>query len=170
MANLFLSYAHADGARAQQLLEVLKCDFEVWWDPHIQPGKDFRAEILQQITDAACVVVLWSQASVASPYVVGEATEAMEGGKLLPVLLERDVKLPLGLGHLQATDLSDWNGQPGHAQLERLIDSIRAFTARVDTGGARTRRTTDVRSLAPSETRARVHYLKDTRRHIENLL
>ena len=101
MADLFLSYPHADAARARQIVDALEArGLLIWWDSHLEYGKDFRAGIIRQIREASCVVVLWSRASLASAYVVAEATEGMEQGKLLPVLLERNLKLPLGLGPL----------------------------------------------------------------------
>ena len=40
MADVFISYAREDRAKAQQLAKVLEeKGWSVWWDPEISPGK-----------------------------------------------------------------------------------------------------------------------------------
>ena len=45
----------------------------VWWDKHIAPGKAFDRAISQALDTAKCIVVLWSNNSVTSDWVMEEA-------------------------------------------------------------------------------------------------
>jgi hypothetical protein len=104
MADIFVSYAREDEPRARVLTAALESrGWSVFWDRRIPDGKDFSAYIQEQLDAARCVVVLWSKASVASPFVRDEATEGL-GGRLVPALIEV-VKQPLGFRQLQAADL-----------------------------------------------------------------
>ena len=124
MSDLFVSYASADRDRARASAQALtEHGWSVWWDRTIPPGKQFD-EVIEEALDAArCVVVLWSKASVASTWVKTEAAEAMRRKILVPVLIE-DVKIPLEFRRLQAADLSRWNGERAHEELQKFFASI----------------------------------------------
>src|SRR5262245_40169802 len=118
MSDIFLSYAREDESQARHLAAALEArGWSVWWDRRIPHGKDFNAYIQQQLDSAGCIVVLWSKASLASPFVRDEATEGLKDGRLVPALIEV-VKQPLGFRQLQAADLSDWHGQPPHDEFD----------------------------------------------------
>lgn len=124
MSDIFVSYASADRDRARAIAQALtEHGWSVWWDRTIPPGKQFD-EVIEEALDAArCVVVLWSKASVASTWVKTEAAEAMRRKILVPVLIE-DVKIPLEFRRLQAADLSHWNGEKAHEELQKFFASI----------------------------------------------
>ena len=124
MSDIFVSYASADRDRARAIAQALtEHGWSVWWDRTIPPGKQFD-EVIEEALDAArCVVVLWSKASVASTWVKTEAAEAMRRKILVPVLIE-DVKIPLEFRRLQAADLSRWNGEKAHEELQKFFASI----------------------------------------------
>ena len=124
MSDIFVSYASADRDRARAIAQALtEHGWSVWWDRTIPPGKQFD-EVIEEALDAArCVVVLWSKASVASTWVKTEAAEAMRRKILVPVLIE-DVKIPLEFRRLQAADLSHWNGEKAHEELQKFFSSI----------------------------------------------
>jgi formylglycine-generating enzyme required for sulfatase activity len=126
MADIFLSYAREDEPRARLLAAALESRrWSVWWDRRIPHGKDFNAYIQHELDAARCIVVLWSKASLASPFVRDEASEGLDG-RLVPTLIE-SVKQPLGFRQLQAADLSDWDGGFHHDEFERLGRSISAI-------------------------------------------
>jgi formylglycine-generating enzyme required for sulfatase activity len=127
MADIFLSYAREDEPRARLLATALESHgWSVWWDRRIPHGSDFNQYIQEQLDAARCIVVLWSKASLASRFVRDEATEGLNDGRLVPLLLEA-VRQPLGFRQLHAADLSDWNGRPPHDELDRLAGSIRVI-------------------------------------------
>ncbi len=124
MSDIFISYASADRERAKVIAESLAArGWSVWWDRVIPPGREFD-EVIEEALDAArCVVVLWSQTSVASRWVKTESAEAMRRKALIPVLID-NVKIPLEFRRLQAADLSQWHGEPDHPALLNFFQSL----------------------------------------------
>jgi hypothetical protein len=128
MADIFVSYAREDEARARVVAAQLESrGWSVFWDRRIPTGQDFGEYIQQQINTARCIVVLWSKASVASRFVRDEATEGLDG-RLVPALIE-PVREPLGFRQLQTADLRDWHGEQPHAQFDWFADSIATIIA-----------------------------------------
>ena len=58
-------------------------------DSRLEAGENFGELIAQEIDQAKCVIVIWSQSSVGSKWVYAEATEADSQGKLVPVTIEQ---------------------------------------------------------------------------------
>lgn len=64
MADIFLSYSRPDKAIVEELAPVLQdCGFTVWWDAELLAGNQFREKILEELSKADIVVVIWSRAS-----------------------------------------------------------------------------------------------------------
>jgi beta-lactam-binding protein with PASTA domain len=124
MANIFLSYAREDSVKARIIAQALSArEWTVWWDRTIPPGKTFDDVIEDALDRAACVVVLWSKASVASHWVRAEAAEGARRGILVPALLEA-TKIPLEFRRVQAADLTSWIDNPADPEFERFLQSI----------------------------------------------
>src|SRR4029079_7687071 len=99
--------------------------WSVFWDRRIAYGGNFRAHVREQLDAARCIVVLWSQASLASQFVLDEATEGLNDGRLVPGLIEA-VRQPLEFRGLQAADLTDrYGAETAHEEYEPLGISIR---------------------------------------------
>jgi adenylate cyclase len=112
MARLFMSYAREDRGRAQGIAAAFAdSGHEVWWDHQIGGGARFADEIDRALRDSDAVVVLWSNAALASNWVLDEAAEGRDSGKLVPALLD-DSRPPLGYRQFQAVDLAEWDGGP----------------------------------------------------------
>jgi len=124
MADVFLSYASVDRTRAQHIAAALENhSWTVWWDRKIVAGDAFDRTIERELDAAKCVVVLWSQASVASEWVKNEAAAAVERGTMVPCAIEA-VRLPLEFRRKQCADLTDWRGDTKHPGWLMLIDGI----------------------------------------------
>ena len=120
MADVFLSYSSTDRERVRPIVAALEAEgFSVWWDRSIVPGSAFESEIEREIEAARCVVVIWSNASVGSQWVQGEAAEGLQRGILVPVMLE-DVRPPLLFRHHDAADFRKWRGNADDPELQRL--------------------------------------------------
>jgi TIR domain-containing protein len=129
MADIFLSYAREDAERAQRIAAALQSrGWSVWWDREILIGKDYTQVIQSEIDAAGCIVVLWSKASVGSTFVREEASEGLNG-RLVPILVDAQIKQPIGFRSIQTADLSEWNGRAAGVHFERLVQSISAVIA-----------------------------------------
>ncbi|MDQ8020244.1 MAG: toll/interleukin-1 receptor domain-containing protein [Moraxellaceae bacterium] len=130
MADVFISYASEDRASAHLLAQALAAQgWSVWWDREIVTGEAFDHAIERELEAAACVVVVWSEHSVASEWVKNEAAAAAERGVLLPLRIS-DVKLPLEFRRKQTSDLLGWRGEPGHEGFQALCRAITHVTQR----------------------------------------
>ena len=121
-AKVFLSYAHGDGALAQELFQYLRGQgIDVWKDDrydNLAKGGNWDHEIRRQIADCACFVPLITThaADVSESYFWKEWNLALERSQtmnslkrrfIFPVLSERDVELPEQFKDSQWTLLND---------------------------------------------------------------
>jgi TolB-like protein/Flp pilus assembly protein TadD len=122
--TLFLSYAHADEARARRLAKALEdAGYNVWWDALIEGGTAYAKSINQALETADVILVLWSAASVESDWVRDEAALGRDRHRLVPLSLDR-VKPPLGFRQYQFINFRRWRGRrdaPEFVALERAI-------------------------------------------------
>jgi hypothetical protein len=133
MTDIFISYASPDRARAREIANLLsERGWSVWWDRDIKAGQTFDEVIERELETANNVVVLWSQASIASEWVKNEAAVAAQRRVLLPVLLD-DVKIPLEFRRKQTADLIGWDGDPSHRGLQALLEALRGARPEVQT-------------------------------------
>ena len=124
--TVFLSYARADQARAAQLAKALEArGFDVWWDALIEGGAAFAQRIETALDDADAVIVAWSRTSVASDWVLDEASRGRDERKLVPVSLDGTVP-PIGFRQYQSVDLSRWQGDFEAHEITGVSRAIRA--------------------------------------------
>jgi hypothetical protein len=123
-SDVFISYAKGDESRAAELAAALESKgWSVWWDRHIPPGRTFDEVIEQALSQARCVVVLWSAESVRSRWVRAEASAAADRGTLVPAIIE-PVTIPLEFRRVQAADLTKWHGDSNDAEFQHLIETL----------------------------------------------
>jgi hypothetical protein len=79
----------------------------VWWDMSLKPGEVFREEIERRIRAARRVIVIWSETSVKSYFVLDEAGEARDQAKLVPLRIDNCV-IPLGFRQHHTHDIRNW--------------------------------------------------------------
>ena len=122
--EIFISYANEDEARVEPLARLLEAEgWSVWWDRDIPVGRTFD-EVIEEALDAArCVIVVWTEESVASRWVKTEAGEGAARNILVPVLLD-DVRIPLAFRRIQAADLVGWEGEQQHPGVEQLVEAV----------------------------------------------
>ena len=90
MADIFISYAREDQARAEEIAAWLDgLGWSVWWDRRIPLGDHFDDVIEEELDSARCVVVLWSEAARASEWVKTEAHEGHQRNCLIPPPCQR---------------------------------------------------------------------------------
>lgn len=96
-ADVFLSYAHRDRKQIERLAGFVEnAGVSVWYDRDLIGSQAYRATIDQRIDTATACVVLWTEHSVGSRWVIHEASRAADQKKLICLMapgLERS-KIP----------------------------------------------------------------------------
>jgi len=127
MADVFLSYAREDAARAEQIARGLEnAGLDVFWDNEIPPGQTWADYIEQKLAQCKALIVLWSAHSVGSQWVREEARLGRDKSVLIPVMID-SVQPPFGFGEVQAANLSNWNGAPDDPNWRRFVDAVSNF-------------------------------------------
>lgn len=130
MADVFLSYAREDRARAQQVAQGLAAaGVDVFWDTEIPPGQTWADYIESKLTQCKALIVLWSEHSTKSQWVREEARMGRDKGVLIPAMIDAS-QAPFGFGEVQAANLSGWNGEPDNADWRRFVEAVRAAAGR----------------------------------------
>lgn len=124
--DIFISYAREDRDRVRRIAEELaRRGLDVWWDPRLRGGQDYRDAIESALKAARCVVVAWSRHSVDSDFVIDEAERGKQRGILLPVFLDEGISPPLGFGGTHAKDLSGWLADPSRQdQFDQFAEDL----------------------------------------------
>ena len=97
MKRIFISYSQKDHYKISEVIEKLQKeipefkDAEVW-DPisKLSVGTDFRKEIKKQILSSDLYVLLWTEDSATSPWVLYEAGIADAVGKQIIIITGPD--------------------------------------------------------------------------------
>ncbi|MBY0566325.1 MAG: toll/interleukin-1 receptor domain-containing protein [Hyphomonadaceae bacterium] len=127
MADVFLSYAREDSARALQVAQGLQnAGLDVFWDNEIPPGQTWADYIEQKLTQSKALIVLWSEHSTKSQWVREEARMGRDKGVLIPVMIDAS-QPPFGFGEVQAANLASWNGEADHPGWKRFVDAVAQF-------------------------------------------
>ncbi len=113
MTKIFISYAKKHAAVTERIASHLEAaGHDVWWDVNLLAGHAFRDSIKAQLLASDLVVVIWTQASIRSHWVIAEAQHGFERGVLLP-LLHSDVDpadIPMPFGNLHTVPTADLDG------------------------------------------------------------
>lgn len=135
MADVFLSYAHTDRPLMAPLVAAIESQgWSVWWDRAMAPGQEFDRHIAAELAVARAVLVVWTNASVESRWVRGEARDGAERGILVPVRIG-DARLPIDFRALHTTDIGT---TPDAAHSEAFRDVLRTLRMLIEHGPAST--------------------------------
>jgi adenylate cyclase len=93
----------------------------VWWDRELIAGPAFADCIEEELGKAKCVLVAWSQHSVASHWCRDEAAVGLERNVLVPFRID-DVMPPLGFRSSHTPDLAGWPDREG--ELGQLLAGV----------------------------------------------
>ena len=107
MTDVFVSYSRSDKALVTSIVAALKAQgWGVWWDPAIVPGQEFDRTIADELARASAVLVVWTQHSVESRWVRGEARDAADRGVLVPLRIGTTA-LPIDFRAIHTVDLPE---------------------------------------------------------------
>ncbi len=127
MADVFISYKKEDRAYTELIAAVLRSQqLTVWWDEDLGGGHRFRGKIEEELTAAGAVIVIWSDLSVRSNFVLDEANEAAGRNKLIPVTFDEGFVPPIGFREIQVQDLSGWAGDHADPRIAKLVNRVDA--------------------------------------------
>ncbi len=127
MADIFLAYSRHDRKDAQKIASALELfGWSVFWDVSVPIGRRWHQTIELELHRCRCVVVLWTNYSRDSDYVLEEAEYGKRHGILIPILLDA-VDLPYGFSRIQPAYLSDWDGSISPKAFQSVIDAIGAL-------------------------------------------
>lgn len=123
--HAFVSYHSQDRDKARRVRQALvtASHHEVWWDGKLEAGREWTPDLEKALESARCVVVLWSQGAVTSPWVIHEASIAAHRGVLVPAFLER-CELPAPFVKWSTVDLTSWNGDEEDGSFRRLVKGV----------------------------------------------
>lgn len=131
MADVFVSYARSDKAFVAPLVAALEArGWSVWWDPAIAPGQEFDRQIGAELAVASAVLVVWTQNSIESRWVRGEARDGADRGILVPVRLG-DARLPIDF---RAFHTIDFEGTSAPAHSPAFEEVVRALATLIERG------------------------------------
>lgn len=159
MSDIFISYKSEDRPKAKIIAEALEENGNsVWWDRLIPPGKTFDQVIVEALSAAKCVIVLWSRESVSSDWVKNEAREGSQRHILVPILIE-DVNIPFEFKHIQAARLVDWQGELPNPEFDLLLNSVAEIVGRLPTQKMEIKKKTLTSTTPPQPTRPSFRFL-----------
>jgi molecular chaperone DnaK len=121
--RLFVSYAHVDAVRVSQLGKDLSGrGFDVWYDDRLEPGDDWKAELIRRIHACDAFMYVSSTDAVESEWCQWELDQAIALTKfIVPVLVRPGTQLPRTIAHLQYVDAS---GDGLSVDLAKLVDRL----------------------------------------------
>ena len=156
MSDVFISYSSADRARVKPLVDALEqLGWSVWWDRSVLPGETWDQVIQAALTDARCIIVLWSRHSIQSDWVWIEADEARRRGILVPASLD-DVEIPFAFRRIQVANLVNWQGASSTSQFDELARAVTAVLSRATSAAPERTVRVEAASAQGNENRASV--------------
>jgi adenylate cyclase len=130
VTDVFMSYARADKARVAPLVAALEAQgWSVWWDTAISPGQEFDRQISAALKDSFAVLVVWTQNSVESRWVRGEARDGADRGILVPVRFG-NAPLPIDFRAIHTIDLDEASDPTHSPKFQEVIHALAALIAR----------------------------------------
>ncbi len=92
MKNIYLSYAPADGPRAEELRRVLRAQsYRLWQDPPAPAAVDWSSEREAALQAADALIVLLSESAATSLPVTWEWAYALGAGRLVCAIIYEEV-------------------------------------------------------------------------------
>ena len=130
MADIFISYKREDRERIAPLARALETrGYTVWWDLELVPSQKFERQIKRELDAACCVIVVWTDKSVAddgmyaSEWVQIEANSGDARGVLLPVQLDAG-RQHWRHGQSQFAALHGWTGDESASGFVDLLRGV----------------------------------------------
>jgi|GEM_PF-4813606 len=133
MEDIFISYSRADRHWAEAIAEVLQKEgYSVWWDNALPAGAQINGTIQSKLDKAKCILVLWSNNSVKSRWVLAEAEVGLTNDTLLPVEIGQ-AQVPVPFQSINAIRTVDFlNKEALPVFFDTLLNQLNDFLDLVD--------------------------------------
>lgn len=122
---IFISYAHDDGARVKEVMDLLE-DYRYWWDTEsISDNAEWRKNIKKAVEGSSVFLFFLSKKSAGSIFCNNELNEAYcsDHIKMYVIKLEKDANLPEGFGSLEDRQHLDFTeGVPAEKVVQAIMD------------------------------------------------
>jgi hypothetical protein len=126
----FISYSHVDRQLALRVAGTLRrFGLEHWWDDRIPLSKLWNDEIDANLAAASAVLVIWTEASAKSEWVIREAMFAQANDKLVQLRMN-GAPLPEGFGALQAAEIPVWEDNTLPRGIRSALNKVAALARR----------------------------------------
>ncbi|MEO8160029.1 MAG: TIR domain-containing protein, partial [Arenimonas sp.] len=102
---------------------------QVWWDTLIEGGAAFAKTIESALAASDAVIVLWSRNSMASDWVLDEASRGRELRKLVPLSID-GTEPPLGFRQYQSITLEHAKDTISPASLQAVLRAVLPLAGR----------------------------------------
>src|SRR5690349_9875240 len=127
MAEIFVSYAREDEARARDVAEALRAHgYVAWRDDELPVHRAYAEVIEERLNSADAVVVLWSAEARKSEWVRAEADTARNRGRLIQASLDGTIP-PIPFNQVQCADLNGPGDPAQAAGWSKLVGSVHAL-------------------------------------------
>lgn len=128
MADVFLSYARADLAVAEQVKAGLEAaGLSVFFDVEGLDGGDVFPDVLdREVKTAGAVVSLWSKHSLSRPWVKQECSIGLKRKCLIPLAIEQlgELDVPVAFEGMQQIDFTGFHGRTDGAEWQKLMRAL----------------------------------------------
>ena len=136
MEDIFISYSRKDRSIVRSLSKKLEAQgYSVWWDESLRAGDSFHESLTQKVNQVKVVIVIWSEDSTKSLWVLAEASVAFDQSKLLPIKVPSldPAAIPLPFNSIHAVDVDELN---------LIIESLGKMVPRTDVQRQKSQRIT----------------------------
>jgi hypothetical protein len=135
VTDVFISYSRSDREKVLRIVEQLNAEgLTVFWDADVPAGQSYTDFLRRALDFSRLVLVVWSQQSVTSDWVMAEAEYARAHRRLVSCRIEQCTPSP-PFNTFQTADLSDWEGDAGAPSWRQVVNLI---SHRVRNGDAKT--------------------------------
>lgn len=128
MADVFLSYARVDLAKAERVKAALEAaGLSVFFDVEGLDGGDVFPDVLdREVKTAGAVVSLWSPHSLSRPWVKQECSIGLKRKCLVPLAIEPlgQLDVPVAFEGLQVIDFTGYHGRTDTAEWRQLMRAL----------------------------------------------
>ncbi len=106
--QIFISYAHVDEYRVEELVDILRAsDHDPWFDHRLKVGRSWEEQLLEAIQECDRFLYALTPESVASAWCQWEFAQAVHADKpVIPVLVQAGTAIDGALGGVQWADFS----------------------------------------------------------------